>query len=71
MIKYRPVVFLAGGEDAVCGGRHFESRPYELGFMVAENIKGKIIPLFFAHNLGEIRRSVENHVRKALGDGDE
>ncbi len=53
--KYRVVVFEAGGESGVCGGRHFDARPATPGFNVSE--RGN--HLFHAANLGEIRDGIE------------
>lgn len=58
--SYRPVVFTAGGEDGVCGGRHFESRPHpQGGFLVMDKSTGMT---FRAANLGEIRVGCESVV---------
>lgn len=52
---YRPVVFLAAGEDGVCGGRHFSARRSKQGgFDVSEG--GAVV--LHAANLGEIRDGV-------------
>ena len=64
MHKYRPVVFLAGGEDGVCGGRGFEARPAAttpFSFAIFETTKGRTFR-FYAKNLGEIRDKIQDLV---------
>lgn len=58
--KYRPVVFVAGGEDGVCGGRGFEARPD--GNRTGYNVTERGAFLFHAANLGEIRDGIQGRV---------
>jgi hypothetical protein len=53
--KYRPVIFAAGGEQGVCGGRDFDARRTGDGFDVFEQDEFR----FRAANLGEIRDGIE------------